>query len=184
VSIYKAADILGGEWENLRFYFESCGDIGKFNFEDIKNSGFLLGGEEGFISNVIGMEHKLPKCGYATPEALNVYTVLAAVAASKLGLDKESASAFGVGYASVRTGILTYHPLDSKHILFNKLFFPFGAVTYQWDFSAQLDASLIKKKLEIVFDRFRGWQDNPQLYRDDLTLFQNMTEAWKAWDEI
>jgi hypothetical protein len=42
----------------------------------------------------------------------------------------------------------------------------------------------MKKKLEIVFDRFRGWQDNPQLYRDDLTLFQNMTEAWKAWDEI
>jgi hypothetical protein len=184
MSIHKAARILGREWEKLRFYFESCGDIGNFNFEDIKNSGFLLRGEEGFISNVISMESKLPKYGYATPEALNVFTVLATIAVKKLGLAGELASAFGLGYASVRTGLLAHHSSDLKHVLFNKLFFPFGAVKYQWDLNAQLDVSLMKKKLEIVFDRFRGWQDNPQFYRDDLTLFQNMAEVWKAWDEI
>jgi hypothetical protein len=130
------------------------------------------------------MENKLPKYGYATQEALNIFTVLATVAAKKLGLDKEFAYAFGIGYASVRTGLLAYYSPDPKHVLFNKLFFPFGAVKYQWDLNAQIDPSLMRKKLEIVFDRFRGWQDNPKLYKDDLTLFQNMGEIWRAWDEI
>jgi hypothetical protein len=59
------------------------------------------------------------------------------------------------------------------------MFYPSG-VGFNWDF----DPSLVKTKLKIIFERFRSWQDNPQLYTQDLVQFQSIGETWKEWEEI
>jgi hypothetical protein len=184
MTLYRANHILEKEWDNLRGYFETCGDIGNYHLEDIRSSRLLFGEEEGFISNVINMENKRPKYGYATPEALNVFTVLASIAAAKLGLEEEFAPAFGEGYGFARTGFISYYRLNPKQILFYKMFFPLGGA---WDLYSDiypdLYPNLIQKRLRHVLDQFKTWQNNPQLYTRDLVEFQNIEEGWKAWDE-
>lgn len=178
--INKPLEIATREWGNLRCSFEMCGDIGDFNLEDLRISRWFVGQEyEGFISNIIDMDKKLSQYGYSTPEALNVFTVLASMGAEKLGLKEELASDFGMGYGFVRTGLPAYTQLEPRQILFYKLFYPSG-VFFNWYF----DPSLIKKKLKIVFERFRSWQNNPQLYTQDFAQFQSIAEAWKEWEEI
>ncbi len=186
MSIQKAHHILEREWGNLSNYFEECGYLGNLNLEDIRrNSACLSGGGEWFISNLISMEDKLPQYGYSTPEAVYILTVLASIAANKLGLDEELAYDFGISYAFARTGLLSYHhTLHPRQVLFSKIFYPFGVVAFQWDLNSEFDQSLIKKKLQIVFDKFKSWQSDPRLYDHDLFLFQSMGEVWKAWDEI
>ena len=184
MTIHKAISILAREWETLRSCFRECGDIGNFNLEDVKRSGFLLGEEEGFISNVISMDNKRPKYGYATPEALNVCAVLASIAASKLGLEEDFAPAFGKGYGFARTGFISYYRVDPRQILFYKMFFPLGGA---WDLYCDvypnLYLNLIKKRLRTVLDKFKNWQNNPELYTQDLMEFQNIGETWKIWAE-
>ena len=167
------------QWENLRFYFEMCGDIGDFDFDDLKNCRWFSEQEchEVFIANIFYMDKKLPQYEYATPEALNVFTVLASKAAEKLGLKEELALAFGMGYGFVQTGLFSYCRLEPKQILFHKMFYPLGLIC-----SRDFDPSLVKKKLKIVYERFKSWQDNPQLYLQDLKQFQNIEEVWKEWE--
>jgi hypothetical protein len=168
------------EWENIRCSFEMCGDIGDFNPENPGISRWLVRQEnEGFISNIIEMDKRLSQYAYSTSEALNLFTSLASIAAEKLGLKEELASAFGKGYGFVRTGFVAYHRLEPKQILFCKLFYPIG-VSFNRDF----DPSLVKIKLKIVFERFMGWQNNPQLYTQDFAQFQKMGETWKEWNKV
>jgi len=181
----KAHHVLEREWGNLRLYFEDCGYLQNFNLEDIRNSGFLSNGGEWFIANLITMEDKLPKYGYSTPEAVYILTVLATIAASKLGLNQELAYDFGASYSLVRTGLFAYNqPLNPRHVLFSKIFSPFGVVASQWDINCEFDPSLVKKKLQIVFDKFKSWQNSPPLYTQDLVSLENMGEAWKEWNEV
>ncbi len=157
-----------------------CGDIGDFNPENPGISRWLARQEyEGFISNIIEMDKKLSQYGYSTPEALNVFTILASMAAEKLGLKEELAFAFGMGYGFVRTGLVANHKLEPGQILFCKMFYPLG-VNFNWDF----DPSLVKIKLKIVFERFRSWQNNPRLYAQDFVQFQSIGETWKEWNEV
>lgn len=179
--IDKAIHLARREWENLRFYFDMCGDIGNFDFDDLRNCVWFVEEDyhEGFISNIINMERRLPQCEYATPEAMNVLTVLASKAAEKLGLEEELALAFGMGYGFVQTGLFSYHRLEPRQIIFYRMFYPLG-VNLDWDF----DPYLAKKKLRMVYDRFRRWQDDPQSYKQDLTQFQNIEEVWKEWEKL
>ena len=180
--INKSLEIAGREWEHIRHSLEMCGDIGDFNPEDLRNSEWFIGQEyEGFISNIVEMDKKLSQYGYSTPEAFNMFTELALMAAEKLGLKEELASDFGIGYGFVRTGLPVYLLLEPKQILFCRMFFPLGGVWYlDWDFNP----SLVKIKLKIVFERFRNWQNNPQLYTQDFEQFQSIGETWKEWEEI
>lgn len=174
----KAVQIVRKEWEKLRQSFEMCGDIGDINLDDPKISKWLVSqAYEGFISNIIEMDRKFPQDGYATPEALNVFTVLGSIAAERLGLNEGMASSFGLSYSFVQTGLFAYHTLEPRQILFYKIFYPVGVM------SCHLDSSLLKTKLKIVFERFRNWQDNPQTYIQDSTQLQKMAEAWKEWNE-
>jgi len=64
------------------------------------------------------------------------------------------------------------------------MLFPFGGLTYHWDFNCDFDPSLVKTKLKILFKRFRSWQNDPLLYREDFERFQSIRETWKEWEEI
>lgn len=180
--IDKALEIVRREWENVRYSFEMCGDIGDFSIENFRTSKwFFEQGFEWFISNVIEMDKKIPQFGYATPEALNVFTMLASRAAEKLGFNKELAFAFGIGYGFVRTGLLSGNRLEPTQAIFCKIFFPLGMGSeFEWDF----DSSVVKRKLKAVFEGFRSWQENPQIYLQDLAQFQNIGKVWKEWEEI
>jgi hypothetical protein len=185
--INKPLEIARREWENLRCSFEMCGDIGDFNPDELTISNLRVGQEyEGLRlrSNIIDMDKKLFQYEYSTPEALYVLTILASKAAEQLGLNEELASAFGMGYGFVRTGLVAYHGLEPRQILFYKMFFPFGELTSHGDINCDLDPSLVKKKLKIVFERFRSWQNNSQLYTQDFAQFQSIGETWKEWEEI
>ncbi len=179
--IDKAIHLARREWENLRFYFEMCGDIGDFDFSDLRNCSWFIEQDyhEGFISNIIGMDKRLLQCEYATPEALNVFTVLASKAAEKLGLEGDMVLAFGRGYGFVQTGLFSYQTLEPKQILFHKLFYPLG-VSCSHDFNP----CLVKRKLKMVYERFRSWQDNPQCYKEDLAGFQSIEQVWREWEKI
>jgi hypothetical protein len=178
--IDKVIEMVRREWEDLRHNFRMCGDIGEFNFKDFSTSGWLFEQPyEWFVSEVIGMNEKLPRYEYSTPEALHVVTVLAQRAAEKLGLRGGLASAFAMSYASVRTGLIAYYKLEPKQILFYKMFFPFG-VRFNRDF----DPSLAGKKLKAIFERFSDWQNNPQTYAQDLAWFESTEKAWKEWEEM
>ncbi len=180
--IDKALGIVRREWENVRCSFEMCGDIGNLNLEKFRTSKWLFEeGFEWFILNVIEMDKKIPQFGYATFEALNVFTILASRAAEKLGFNHELASAFGISYGFVRTGLLLGNRLEPKQAIFCKLFFPLGMGSeFEWNF----DSSVVKTKLKAVFEGFRSWQENPQIYIQDFTQFQNIGKTWKEWEEI
>jgi hypothetical protein len=181
----KPLEIAIREWGNLRSIFERCGDIGDFNSEDLGSSRWFAGQEYGgFIANILEMDKKISQCGYATSEALNVFAELASNAAEKLGLKEELASAFGMGYGFVRTGLVSYDSLEPMQILFHKMFFPFLGRTFHLDFDCDFDHPLVKIKLKFVFERFRSWQNDPMLYTQDFERFQSIGEAWKEWEEI
>jgi hypothetical protein len=59
------------------------------------------------------------------------------------------------------------------------MFFPLG-VDFNWDF----DPSMVKEKLHIVFEIFKDWQDNPQIYLQDFAKSQETGEIWEEWEEI
>ena len=179
--IDQAVQLAGREWENLRFHLEMCGDIGDFDFDDLRDCRWFndRNYHEGFISNIINMQENLPQFEYTTREALNVLTVLASEAAERLGLEEDLALAFGMGYGLVQTGLLPCHTLEPRQIIFHRMFYPFG-VNPDWNFAPDL----VKKKLRMVHERFRSWQDNPETYRRDLNHFQNMEEAWKEWEVL
>lgn len=178
--IGKADQIARNEWENLRSSFEMCGDIRDFNPEDFRNSRRPFEQDHSwFISNVLEMDRAFTQYGYATREAVNIFTVLASRAAEKLGLNEESASAFGMGYGFLRTGLVQYIKLEPKQVLFYKMFFPLG-VNFDWN----SDPSLVKEKLHIVFERFKDWQNNPQHYTRDFAESQETGEIWKEWEEV
>ena len=178
--IDKANQIGRKEWENLRYSFELCGDIGEFDPENFRDSRLPFEQDYNwFISDTIEMDRKLSQYGYATREALNTFTVLASRAAEKLGLNEKSASSFGMGYGFLRTGLIEYNRLEPKQVLFYKMFFPLG-VNFDWN----SDPSMVKEKLHIVFERFKDWQDNPQHYIQDLTESQETEEVWKEWEQV
>ena len=175
------------EWGDLRYFLEICGDIGDFNTEDLTISDLHVREvNEGlrFRSNTTDLDKKLFQHEYSTPEALYVLTILASKAAERLGLEEELASGFGKGYGFVRTGLVVAHGLDPRQILFHKMFFPFGGLTNHWDINCDFDPSMVKAKLKSVFERFRSWQNNPLLYREDIERFQSLWESWKEWQEI
>jgi len=185
--IDRTTQIARKEWEDLRCSFEMCGDIGDFKSEDPTISKLRVGQEHEGLRlrlNVIEMDKKLSQYGYATPEALNVFTMLASRAAENLGLNEELASAFGMGYGFVRTGLVTYHSLEPRQILFHKMFFPFWGRAFHLDSNCDFDLYLIKMKFKFVFERFRSWQNNPLLYAQDFEQFQSIGETWKEWEEI
>ncbi|MGB7291458.1 MAG: hypothetical protein WBD99_04720, partial [Thermodesulfobacteriota bacterium] len=171
----KPYQLITREWEDLRYCFEMCGDIGDVTFEDLKDIKWLVGEEyESFISKIIKMDEKLSQYGYATSEALYVFTVLAMMAAKRLGLISENlAFNFGMGYGFVRTGLISYDRLEPMQVLFFKIFFPLGGT---WDIYWGFDPCLVKEKLSIVFNRFMSWQNNPQGYKEDFARGQNIGE--------
>ncbi|HSE83393.1 MAG TPA: hypothetical protein VLB01_02455 [Thermodesulfobacteriota bacterium] len=178
--IDRVNQIARKEWGNLRHCFEMCGDIGDFNLKDLRSSNEIFRQKyEWFKSNAIEMDKKIPQFGYATPEALNVFTILASRAAEKLGFNKGLAFAFGTGYGFVRTGLLLGNRLEPAQAIFCKLFFPLER-GFEWDF----DSSVVKTKLKAVFDGFRSWQENPQIYVQDYAESQNTEETWKEWEEV
>lgn len=184
--INKAIQVLRREWESIRCSLDMCGDIGDFNPEDFNTSKWLVEEEyERFKSILAKMDEKLSQYGYATPEALTVLTVLASIAAEKLGLKEKSTSTFGMGYGSVRTGLVVYDRLEPRQILFYKMFCPFGGVQFHWDLNWGFDPYLVKTKLKIIFERFRSWQNNPQLYVQDFEqCLQSIEVIWKEWEEV
>jgi hypothetical protein len=179
--IDRAIYLAKREWENMRFYLERCGDIGEFDFEDLSNSRWVIryGYHEGFISDITRMDDRFSQYEYHTPEALKVSTVLASNAAEKLGLREDLSLAFGMGYGLVRTGVLPCGTLEPTQAIFYMMFYPLG-MRFDWN----LYPLLAQKKLEIVYERFRDWQDNPRLHIEDLTRFQNSAEVWREWDRI
>lgn len=178
--IEKANQIARKQWENLRDSFETCGDIGDFNPEEFTSSkGIFRQKHKWFISSIIEMDRRFAQDRYATPEALSILTLLASRAAENLGLNEESASAFGMGYGFLRTGVMAYDRLEPKQVLFYKMFFPLGV-----DFNRDFDPSMVKEKLHIVFEIFKDWQNNPQIYLQDFAESQETGEIWEEWEEI
>ena len=179
--IDKSLEIARREWEHIRHSLEMCGDIGEFNAENfVFDKSNYISNLSLFVVNLIEMDEKSMRYGYATPEALDVFTTLSTRALERLGFSKEWALAFGYGYGYIRTGWLGLHEeIEGQQMLFSKMFFPLGA-SFNWDF----DHSLAKIKLQIVFESFRGWQDNPQLYTQNLVESQDTEETWKEWGEV
>lgn len=184
---YRATQIARREWRDLRYFLELCGDIGDFNPEDLTISNLRVGELNDGLrlrSIIIDMDKKRFQYEYSTPEALYVFTILASRAAERLGLEEELACAFGKGYGFVRTGVVAYHGLDPRQLLFYKMFFPFGGLTNHWGINCDFDRSMVQTKLKTIFERFRSWQNNPLLYGEDFERFQSLWENWKEWQEI
>jgi hypothetical protein len=176
-----AHKILKKEWDTLRLYFDDCGDIGEFKFEDLMNSSWPRGEEEVLIGKIVRMYENFPKYGYASPEAFSVLTILVSNAAEKLGLSKDTAYSFGLGFGFVRTGFISSSKLEPKQILFYKLFFPLGAVVNNY---LEFEPSLVKPKIKALFERFKLWDNYPESYFNDYMSYTNMEQSWKDWDEI
>ncbi len=166
--INKSLEIAGREWEHIRHSLELCGDIGEFDSEGfVLDKPTLISNLSLFTSNLIEMEEKSIKHGYATPEALDVFTTLTTRALEKLGLSKEWALVFGYGYGYVRTGWFGLHDrTEAQQMLFSKMFFPVGKV-FNWNF----DSSLVKTKFKTVLGTFIEWQNDPQLYANELKRY-------------
>ena len=179
--IRLARQVLKKEWDILRLYFDNCGDIGEFKFDDIMNSSSEKGGEEALIGETISMYESFPKCGYASPEAFSVVTILVSSAAEKLGLSKDIAYSFGLGFGFVRTGFISYSELEGKQVLFHKLFSPLGALA---NIYLDFEPSLIKPKIKALFERFKSWDENPKSFELDFRLYTEADKNWKEWDKI
>jgi hypothetical protein len=173
--------ILKKEWDTLRLYFDDCGDIGEFKFDDLMNSSWVRGEEEALIGKTLRMYDSFPKCGYASREAFSVVTILVSSAAEKLGLRKDIAYSFGLGFGLVRTGLISHPELEPKQIIFYKLFFPLGAVVNNY---LDFEPSLVKPKIKALFERFKHWDDCPESYLDDYKEYKDIERSWKDWDEI
>jgi hypothetical protein len=176
-----AKQILKREWDTLRLYFDKCGDIGEFKFEELMNSSPVSGEEEALIGKTFSMYECFPICGYASPEAFTVVTVLASSAAEKLGLSKDIAYYFGLGFGFVRTGFISYSESEGKQLLFYRLFFPLGALANNY---LEFEPSLVKPKIKALFERFKSWDENPKSFETDYALYAKADENWKEWDEI
>ena len=163
--IEEANCIAKREWKNIRRSLEMCGgDIGDFRPEDfLKGEHALVGDSFLFLTNLVEMERKLPKHGYSTPEASDVFTILATKAAENLGLKRVLALAFGGGYSYVRTGWFGPYGTETQQILFSKMFFPLG-VALNRDFNSDM----VKVKLKVVFYEFMAWQESPEVYKKAL----------------
>jgi hypothetical protein len=101
------------------------------------------------------------------PEPLDVFTTLTTRALERLGLSNKWALAFGDGYSYVRTEWFRLQKwTEIQQMLFPKMFFPVGKV-FNWDF----DSSLVKAKFKIVLEKFIGWQNDTQLYANELNRY-------------
>jgi hypothetical protein len=176
-----AKQILKKEWDTLRLYFDNCGDIGEFKFEDLMNSSWVRGEEELLIGNTVGIYDSFPNHGYASPEAFSVVAILVSTAADKLGLSKEVACSFGLGFAFARTGFISYSELDLKQIRFYKFFFPLGAFANNY---LDFEPSLVRPKIKVLFERFKHWDEHPKSFETDCALYATADENWDEWDEI
>ena len=176
-----AKQILKKEWDTLRLYFDNCGDIGEFKFEDLMNSSWVRGEEEVLIGKTVGMYESFQKNGYASPEAFSVVTILVSSAAERLGLSKDVACSFGLGFGFARTGFISYSELELKQMLFYKLFFPLGALANNY---LDFEPSLVRPKIKVLFERFKGWDEHPKSFEADCALYAKADENWKEWDKL
>ena len=176
-----AKRILKKEWDTLRLYFDKCGDIGEFKFEELMNSSSVAGDEEILIGKTVCMYESFPKYGYASPEAFTVVTTLASSAAEKLGLSNDIAYSFGLGFGFVRTGFISYSESEGKQLLFHRLFFPLGSLANNY---LEFEPSLVRPKLKALIERFKYWDENPRSFETDYALYLKADENWKEWDEI
>ncbi|HWP92969.1 MAG TPA: hypothetical protein VNN20_12320 [Thermodesulfobacteriota bacterium] len=169
MEILKILKIEQREWENIRTSLQECGDIGEFDSKKyMEGASTPLHQDLPLFRNLMEMEKKLPRHGYFTQEAAFVFTVLASKAGERLGLEDGLAQTFGSGYSWVRTGSLALNGREGhkeiiKQLFFFKLFFPVGGF-YNWDFSSPI----VKRKLGLVYCKFRSWQDNPDSYIQDV----------------
>jgi hypothetical protein len=173
--------ILRKEWDTLRLYFDDCGDIGEFKLDDLMKSPWVRGEEEALIGKTLRMYESFPKYGYASPEAFSVVTILASYAAEKVGLGKDSAHSFGLGFGFVRTGLISHSELEPKQLIFYKFFFPLGAVANNY---LDFEPSLVKPKIKALSERFKLWDDCPETFLDDYKTYKDIERSWKDWDEI
>ncbi len=171
---HNALEIANRQWENIRTSLEECGDIGLFVYE---NGTPEIDKGSSLIRSLVEMDSKIPKYSYFTIEAANVFATLASKAGATLGLCESLASKFGCGYSLVRTSCLDQNCVNDvqRHILkqlfFFKIFYPLGGF-FDWDF----DSPAEKFKLKLVFQMFKGWQDHPESYQQDLTDFGEQLE--------
>ena len=169
MDILRALQIAEREWENIGISLKNCGDIGESDPKDYLQADFVATHKDlPIFRNVIEMENKFSKHGYFTPEAAFVFSALASKAGERLGLKNDLAQTFGSGYSWVRTGSLALNGREGhkeiiKQLFFFKLFFPVGGF-YNWDFSSPI----VKRKLGLVFCKFRSWHDNPDSYIQDV----------------
>ena len=178
-----ASEVLYKEWESLILNMNSCGDIGELDFNELMKSDWLKGNEEVFLAKTISMFERLPECGYASPDAFYVITILAAIASEKLGLCKESAYSFGIGYGFARTGYISYNSLEPKQILFYRIFYPLGKVrniSRYWE----VEHTDIKHRIKSVFDSFLIWDNDPTSYKNYYFLINGILDTWKDWNEL
>lgn len=177
MKIEEALQIVEREWLNIRTSLEGCGDIGKFDSNNIINN--IGPGWLSLINNIIEMEYKFPNYGYSTRQAAYVFAALASKAGERLGLRDRLSQTFGNGYSWIRTGWFDMNGgmeerYIVKQIFFLKLFFPLGGGDFVgWDFKSP--AAMTKMKL--VFDTFTEWQNNPWSYVQDIREYGNQIEA-------
>lgn len=164
---YKAIKVAKREWKNIKTSLEMCGDIG-----NLDSDGFVVNRSRVtneiwffFMEKLLEMDEKLPSNGYATPEALTVFTILVTEAAQRLRLKENLAFAFGRGYGYVRTGWFGFHGTETEQIFFFNIFFP-----VEKDLSWESNSLLTKRRLKTVFEKFMKWQNDIQLYIADMRL--------------
>lgn len=173
MKIQEAILIAGREWENVRLSLRMCGDIGEFDSQSFVNNGsdWLY-----FIKSIVGMEYKLPRCGYCSHQASYVFATLASKAGEKLGIKGELARTFGSGYSWVRTGCFSLNDVQkrqaAKRMFFLKLFSPLGGDLTEWSFKSPT----VGTKIKLIFDTFAGWQNDPESYSHDIREYRDQIE--------
>jgi len=159
------------EWDNIRTSLELCGDIGPFD-ERLLADGSLDDEErEEFMANLADFAETVGEHGYGTLESMDVYCILVRLAARRLGLTGEVATAFANGYSFVRTGwgLDTFTSIEQN--IFYKMFFQ-SREDYGWEFSSDQ----IKKRLKEIFDKFMRWEKDRVHYREEIDNYQEMKQ--------
>jgi len=133
------------------------GDIGEFDLEGfVLDKPIFISNFSLFITaNLIEMDEKSIRHGYATPVAPDAFTTLVTRGLERFGLSKEWALAFGDGYGYVRTGWFGLHAgTEEQQMLFSSTLFTFGKV-----FNCDFDSSLVKTKarFKTVLETFTRW---------------------------
>jgi len=155
-------------WDEIRQSLELCGDIGEFSPSDFALEDLPRVVWQGKPVLPFPVLRRLTELDGQINEIFwNVYEALGICAGSKLGLDEKLSIAFADSLAIIRTGMAGGHHTEAEQCIAQEIFLsrvPFGS---NWNPASPI----VQGQLREVFERFKRWQGDSELYGKDIKQF-------------